>query len=64
MVPSQGGQPPDFLGETGKRIHPAVVGEVTIATIANHSNTHKSNHLSVNQWFALPSVIHNNQPLL
>ena len=31
----------------------------------NHSKKHNFNHLSVHQyWFALPSVIHNNQPLL
>ena len=45
-------------------LHPAVVGEVTIATIATTpTNTTPTTFLSIS-GFALPSVIHNNQPLL
>ena len=45
-------------------LHLAVVGGVTTATSATIPKKHNSNHLSVHQWIALPSVIHNNQPLL
>ena len=45
-------------------LHPAVVGEVTTATIATTpTNTNPTTFLSTS-GFALPSVIHNNQPLL
>jgi len=45
-------------------LHPAVVGEVTTANIATTPKKHNSNHLPAISGFALPSVIHNNQPLL
>ena len=45
-------------------LHPAVVGEVTAATIATTpKNTTPTTCQSIS-GFALPSVIHNNQPLL
>ena len=45
-------------------LHPAVVGEVTTATIATTpTNTTPTTFRSISE-FALPSVIHNNQPLL
>ena len=45
-------------------LHPAVVGEVTTATIATTpTNTNPTTFRSIS-GFALPSVIHNNQPLL
>ena len=45
-------------------LHPAVVGEVTTATIATiPANTTPTTFRSIN-GFALPSVIHNNQRLL
>ena len=45
-------------------LHPAVVGEVTTATIATTpTNTTPTTFRSIS-GFALPSVIHNNQPLL
>ena len=45
-------------------LHPAVVGEVTTATIATTpTNTTPTTFRSFS-GFALPSVIHNNQPLL
>ena len=42
-------------------LHPAVVGEVTTATIATTPNKHNSNHLSVHQW--IRSAIHASQQL-
>ena len=45
-------------------LHPAVVGEVATATIATTpKNTTPTTFRSIS-GFALPSVIHNNQPLL
>ena len=45
-------------------LHPAVVGEVTTATIATTpTNTTPTTFRSIS-GFALPSVIHKNQPLL
>ena len=45
-------------------LHPAVVGEVTIAAIAATSkNTTPTTFRSIS-GFALPFVIHSNQPLL
>ena len=45
-------------------LHPAVVGKVTTATIAaTPTNTTPTTFRSIS-GFALPSVIHNNQPLL
>ena len=45
-------------------LHPAVVGEVTTATIATApTNTNPTTFRSIS-GFALPSLIHNNQPLL
>ena len=45
-------------------LHPAVVSEVTTATIATTpTNTTPTTFRSLS-GFALPSVIHNNQPLL
>ena len=43
-------------------LHPAVVGEVTTATIATTPKTHNSNHLSVHQWIC--SAIHASQQLI
>jgi hypothetical protein len=45
-------------------LHPAVVGEVTTATIATiPANTTPTTFRSIS-GFALPSVIHNNRRLL
>ena len=45
-------------------LHPAVVGEVTTATIATiPANTTPTTFRSIS-GFALPSVIHNNERLL
>ena len=45
-------------------LHPAVVGDVTTATLATTlTNTTPTTFRSIS-GFALPSVIHNNQPLL
>ena len=42
-------------------LHPAVVGEVTTATIATTPKKHNSNHLSVHQW--IRSAIRDSQQL-
>ena len=46
-------------------LHPAVVGEVTTATIATIPANHNSNHLSVNQWLrsAIPDSQQPNSPI-
>jgi len=45
-------------------LHPAVVGEVATATIAaTPKNTTSTTFRSIS-GFAMPSVIHNNQPLV
>ena len=44
--------------------HPAVVGEVTAATIATTPKNTTPNTFRSISGFALPSGIHNNQPLL
>ena len=45
-------------------LHPAVVGEVTTATIATTPKNTTPTSFQSSSGFALPSVIHNNQPLL
>ena len=45
-------------------LHPAVVGEVTTATIATTPTITTPTTFRSISGFALPSVIHNNQPLL
>jgi len=42
-------------------LHPAVVGEVTTATIATTPKKHNSNHVSVHQW--IRSAIRDSQQL-